>query len=588
MRKVLILFLGLFLVSLTTSFTQTLMDYVKEVKGDTLVVNDYYDMGNQASSINQVILLDNSAPAGRVYELQTLGWYPQGVALTTPSDRPVVIVGANTTRLVNNQNPAEAPPIISGYSSEGSSVVGGITWGNDLTVKNTSTICGAPDGQIGWAFYGVGSPSKRVTFENCMMEHNWWVFIQSNAQAGTRLYLKDDYFVNMSGRACRRNGGVYDNVDNPTDTIYVENCTHIMAQGYIYKFRNYFIKRIFINHNTFINCGSVVFETQGVQSNVIVANNIFVNCNVQPFRPNMVQDIGEQAIDQLPQGLIDVAVLIDTPYVERKWLVEANVAYWDTRLLGLGDEANTMAINGFTTWMDQTMKMNDRTKGLFDDNTTYPYLTEGVWYDKLPSFTKTEDLLTDQVDALRTFCLATVDTTSPDIMPDWRVTSTGEGTFVYSDWPIPVDLSYSDTDLMAGGTDGLPVGDLNWFPADKATFNANMDTYHTDLINALNSGHTVLSVRELGGVVTTFKLAQNYPNPFNPITTIYFAIPEAGNVTLKVYDVTGKEIATLVNGYKTAQSYEVQFDGANLSSGVYFYKLNTDNFTQTKKMILMK
>jgi len=359
-----------------------------------------------------------------------------------------------------------------------------------------------------------------------------------------------------------------------------------MAQGYIYKFRNYPIKLILINHNTFINCSNVIFETQGVQSNAIVTNNIFVNSNVQPFRPNMTEDISEQAIDGLPQGLIDVALLpTGMEQVDRKWLVEANVAYWDARLLGLGAEANTMAINGFTTWMDQTMKMNDRTKGLFDDNANYPYLTEGIWYDKLPSFTKTEDLLTTQVDALRTFSLATIDTTSAAIMPDWRVSSTE---FVYSDWPIPVDLSYSDTDLKTGGTDGLPVGDLNWFPTDKATFNANKDTYHSALISALNSGHTVLAVRELGGVPTRFELTQNYPNPFNPITTIYFTIPEGGDVTLKVYDVTGKEVATLVNGYKTAQSYEVQFDGVNLSSGVYFYTLKSDNFTQTKKMILMK
>jgi hypothetical protein len=587
MRKVLLPFVALLLISFSTSFAQGFMDYVKEVRGDTVVVKDFTDMGFQANSINNVVANDAEAPAGRVYELQTGGWYPQTAGLTTP-DKPVVIVGADDTRLVKSTN-ATRPPIVSGYADEGGSYIGGFTWTNDFTLKNTSVVIGAPDGTGGWAYFGAGASDKKIVFENNMMEHNWWIFVNSNGRSGNRFYFVDNYFVNMSGRACRRNGGVYDNVDFGTDTMYIENNTHIMAQGYIYKFRNYPIKLIYVNHNTFINCSNVVFETQGVQSNSIITNNIFVNSNMQPFRPNMTEDLPEQAIDNLPQGIIDVAPLPETmEQVDRKWLVEANAVYWDPRITDMGTEANNEAINGFSTWTKQSFKMNDRTMSLFNNNAAYPFLTEGKWYDKLPAFANSADLLTGQVDALKEFSLATVDTTSASTMPDWRVTSTGEGSFIYSDWPIPVDLAYSDADLMAGGTDGLPVGDLNWFPNAKADFSANKDNYVSALVNALNSGTTVLSVKELGGVVTQFKLSQNYPNPFNPTTTINFSIPNAGNVTLRVYDALGKEVATLVNGYMTAQSYQLEFDASSLSSGVYFYTLNADNFTQTMKMILMK
>jgi choice-of-anchor B domain-containing protein len=86
----------------------------------------------------------------------------------------------------------------------------------------------------------------------------------------------------------------------------------------------------------------------------------------------------------------------------------------------------------------------------------------------------------------------------------------------------------------------------------------------------------------------SFSLEQNYPNPFNPSTTIKYSIPTSEFVTFKVYDVLGNEVATLIDEYKPAGSYEIEFDGNGLSSGIYFYKLQAGSFTETKKMILMK
>ncbi|MFH0736761.1 MAG: T9SS type A sorting domain-containing protein [bacterium] len=87
---------------------------------------------------------------------------------------------------------------------------------------------------------------------------------------------------------------------------------------------------------------------------------------------------------------------------------------------------------------------------------------------------------------------------------------------------------------------------------------------------------------------TDFNLSQNYPNPFNPATTIKFTIPSANVVTLKVYDILGSEVTTIVNEFKNAGTYEVNFNASNLASGVYFYSLQTGNFAQTKKLLLLK
>jgi len=81
---------------------------------------------------------------------------------------------------------------------------------------------------------------------------------------------------------------------------------------------------------------------------------------------------------------------------------------------------------------------------------------------------------------------------------------------------------------------------------------------------------------------------QNYPNPFNPTTTIKYSLPKAGNVKLTVYNAIGSKVATIVNEYKTAGIYSVQFNGSNLASGIYLYRLESGNFSSVKKFILLK
>jgi hypothetical protein len=85
-----------------------------------------------------------------------------------------------------------------------------------------------------------------------------------------------------------------------------------------------------------------------------------------------------------------------------------------------------------------------------------------------------------------------------------------------------------------------------------------------------------------------FMLEQNYPNPFNPVTIIRYRLPVDGNVSLRVYDLLGKEMAVLVNGFSPAGNFSVEFDASSLPSGVYFYKLITEGFSDTKKLVINK
>jgi hypothetical protein len=97
----------------------------------------------------------------------------------------------------------------------------------------------------------------------------------------------------------------------------------------------------------------------------------------------------------------------------------------------------------------------------------------------------------------------------------------------------------------------------------------------------------------VGGIQTIevpnhYSLSQNYPNPFNPSTTIKFGMPKSENVKLIIYDMLGREVRTLVNEIRNPGTYEISFDASELSSGVYFYRLETPSFAETKKMLLVK
>jgi hypothetical protein len=135
----------------------------------------------------------------------------------------------------------------------------------------------------------------------------------------------------------------------------------------------------------------------------------------------------------------------------------------------------------------------------------------------------------------------------------------------------------------------------------NADYGAQLVTSYTDSINFkfYNKNGTLIDSYTIPytpiGIVKTsdeipesFALSQNYPNPFNPATNIKFDIPKTAMVKLIVYDSTGKEITTILNEEFKAGSYRVYWDAGNLSSGTYFYKLMANNFSETKKMVLVK
>lgn len=146
----------------------------------------------------------------------------------------------------------------------------------------------------------------------------------------------------------------------------------------------------------------------------------------------------------------------------------------------------------------------------------------------------------------------------------------------------------STTDLHVTGSS---LGNTNLIGTPIVGITRDFDN---DLRNAVapykgaDEGNVPLSVTSNPSVITKYDLSQNYPNPFNPTTNIKFAIPKSGHVSLKVFDIMGREMVSLINENLETGEYEVSLNGSNLNSGVYFYQLKAGNFVSTRRMMLIK
>jgi hypothetical protein len=155
------------------------------------------------------------------------------------------------------------------------------------------------------------------------------------------------------------------------------------------------------------------------------------------------------------------------------------------------------------------------------------------------------------------------------------------------------DKSYTFGGIITDSNNPLPMVKFNSFNIAVNTFSKitalNLTDVVVDMGDPLTIPDSVVSVESIdSSIPTEYTLAQNYPNPFNPTTTIQFALPKSGNVTLVVYDVLGRAVANLVNENLNAGYHTINFNASSLSSGVYFYRLSAGDFVSVKKLMLLK
>ncbi len=158
-------------------------------------------------------------------------------------------------------------------------------------------------------------------------------------------------------------------------------------------------------------------------------------------------------------------------------------------------------------------------------------------------------------------------------------------------WILPITPEVrSLPDIPPGATVG-PSSQFNAFFIDSlfpGYFNFKVEIMSDRWIFWRDSMQVIVTVEEETTLPTVYALEQNYPNPFNPSTKIQYSVPQFSNVLIKVFDILGSEIETLVNEEKPVGSYEIKFNATNLPSGIYFYQLRAGDYVDIKKMILLK
>ena len=215
--------------------------------------------------------------------------------------------------------------------------------------------------------------------------------------------------------------------------------------------------------------------------------------------------------------------------------------------------------------------MNERTQAMFDDDASYPYLNEGVQLLSVePDFANNMDLVTEWVQ------LCTVTNSTPgvpnggDLMPQWRTNTVTD--LWMPDWPMFADLSYTKTELLTAGWEGFPLGDLNWFPAEKSKWKATGES--EKLWAALKAGEIPSGIKR--NEIRNTQLSV-YPNPFTNTTNVEFVLAGGANVELNVYNLVGQKVMSAALGHRTSGKHNITLNKSDLHSGMYILQIDAGN-----------
>jgi len=542
--------------------------------GDTLVIQPTYD-GSIMNALNKWILWDHdgdyaNAPKHKVYKLLRGNQY----IIQTTTEIP------GRLALVADKPDLDNPPPQIIPMNDGET---GFPWrmfaGGPFTMKNIHFTAMNPStgtNQSWQVYMQLKTNGERTIIDGCYFEYLNAHLLQVKND-GNKIYMTNNFYSNGGHSEPHVwHGNFYNSEAFMQDTLVIKNNTYINTPGNLVNIRQQMTRYVEISNNTLINTGGHLFFTT-FWTETVIKNNLFYNVF---GRGENDAERASQEPDGLAFSIINVDTLAgefemkDTTWYEkeseRRIEVKNNYYGWDDEIEAIWEGRDTVYA---PQWM------NSRTIAMFADDVNYPLFIEENNETKaslgIPTFETPIPTTPDFIRWLDEGCWGNPQDAT--IRFAWEADG-ADIPNIDLNWPPLEDLRLTSSAFV--GDDGLPLGDQNWY-ADRAV--------RWDMTGW---GRDPVGISESYINNSTLKL-QGYPNPFTNETRIELSLDRVENVSLSVYDITGRRVATLMAGQKGAGSHSVIWNGTDsagdeLPGGMYLLRLETDSQLATSRMIKQK
>jgi hypothetical protein len=597
-------------------FCVTVMLSVSLYAADTVYVTSDATTGTEGNLNNAVSAVITADPTGAqlsntVFKLEPYGYYILTATITTPPHAHLTVVAdpPGTTQ-------ETAPPQIVWSNSGGVTTTLNFDCYGDVTMKNIWILSSRTSGaQVGSSLVieddslaNLSGKGEILDMDGCIYDYmaigNGGGAIEPACQH-FRARIVNTYFRNMTDPHYRYYGRpvswTYQSTTWHTDTLIFENCT-LANCGYAYmQEAPCYADYVIFNHCTIVNTMMHTLESS-YWWNLAVTNTIYMNAWLYGDIPsqdgmNMTPNGGIVNVDSVATFGFDVPFTdsSEAPAVLQRHILISNNSYahdqWYIDFLASNAYNDTAIENNKINLMPA---MSGKTYRYFfapEVKGNFPYIKMANIYPSSIDADTTRgfnDPAADpgfilnpcNIDSIKAFLLGRWAT---GVNVSWAYDPASD---IQQGWPMNEDLSYTNATLKTAAMGGFPLGDLyHWWPTQYTAWKAQAAAERAAIETELN---TPVGVEKQPGVPMEYGLAQNYPNPFNPTTRISYSVPKQSHVSLKVYNLTGQLIATLFDGVQSAGNYTATFNGKTLASGVYFYRLQADGVSITKKLTLIK
>jgi hypothetical protein len=462
--------------------------------------------------------------------------------------------------------------------------------GGSLTLKNVLFSGNNNNGAVTGNFVANTNGSKMIV-DNCAFV-DWQDFALRNQFEGDSISITNSVFIN--GLRMRNSvwGGFPLRMDVACDKVVLENNSVVNSGRLLANSGPFQNATIHEMHNTYLNQAVAGHENRAYQ--FITANNIFYNYH-------FIGRKDENAV--IPNNTYDSYFTTWNYFADSKNSLDSISLYLGQNLFYREQE--------IIDWFDNEAGDTLSVSLLWEHADVDSFIVEddnyviGTNYAEIdPGFTTHPG----NTDSIVKYINESWTNPTGDWV-DWRITSpvTFDGGNPVLSWPPAFDLSYTHTGLQEAGTDGLPLGDLNWFPTKKTEYLANRSTIIAAIVDSMSNATAVYDpatmdntplITEIAGVISIKEIFATkgqldisvYPNPVQENAAIKFNLPQQSNVTISVYNVCGQIVFESAENTLVSGAHVFNFDVSTLSSGVYVYKINAigvngKSIIDTKKMI---